>query len=80
MQVNPTETYKKVEVTNADWQTHSIQFTVQEGKEEVALAVYRWPKKVVSFDDLSISWVFGLATPKDNKGSEKDLALGVPDQ
>lgn len=62
LQVNPVDTYQKVEVFNADWQTHSVQFTVQEGFEEVTLAVYRWAKKVVSFDDFKLIDDSGTST------------------
>jgi hypothetical protein len=62
LQVNPTSTYQKVDVTNDDWQKHSIQFTVQEGFEEVTLAVYRWAKKVVSFDDFKLIDNSGTST------------------
>lgn len=54
LQVNPTTVYQKLEVFNADWQTHSLQFTVQAGSEEVTLAVYRYAQKVVSFDDFKL--------------------------
>jgi len=54
LQVNPTDTYQKVELLNADWEKHTLQFTVQSGFEEVTLAVYRLSKKMVSFDDFKL--------------------------
>lgn len=54
LQVNPVATYQKIDLNNVVWETHSAQFTVQEGAETVTLAVYRWAKKVVSFDDFKL--------------------------
>lgn len=55
LKVYPKETYPISEdFFNVDWQTHSVQFTVEAGFEEVTLAVYRWSQKVVSFDDFKL--------------------------
>ncbi len=44
----------KIECTNADWQLHTTTFTVVEGKENVTIAIYRWPKKVVCVDAIKL--------------------------
>lgn len=59
LQVHPKAEYGAawVDCTNADWQVHSTQFTVTEGNEEVVIALYRWPTKQLSFDQIILKEV-----------------------
>lgn len=56
IQVHPKDLYEALWVTasNTDWETHTIVFTVEEGNEDITLAVYRWAKTVVSFDNITL--------------------------
>lgn len=59
IQVHPKAAYGDswINASNADWQTHITQFTVTEGNEEVTIALYRWPKKELSFDQIFLKEV-----------------------
>ncbi|MFW6277443.1 MAG: glycoside hydrolase family protein [Prolixibacteraceae bacterium] len=56
LQVHPRDEYEYawVECLNSDWQINSTEITITEGNEEVIIALYRWPKKVLSFDNIVI--------------------------
>lgn len=57
IQVHPRAVYEPswVNCTNSDWQSHSTEFTVQAGSEDVTIALYRWAKKTLSFDSISLT-------------------------
>lgn len=50
MSVLPGDVYPALDFTNRDWQKHTIEFTVVEGKTSVTLSLYRWPTKNLYFD------------------------------
>jgi len=58
-QVHPKAAYEDawVECFNAEWENHTTQITVTEGNEEVIVALYRWPLKQMSFDNIVIKEV-----------------------
>ena len=70
VQVIPGDTYSdaNVECFNTDWELHTTQFTVVAGKEEVIIAVYRWPKTAVHVD--AIKLIEGVATELSSKKQE----------
>jgi hypothetical protein len=51
MSVLPADAYPALDCTNGEWQKHSIEFTVLEGKTSVTLSLYRWPTKNLYFDN-----------------------------
>lgn len=51
MSVIPADIYPKLDCYNADWEKHSIEFTVQEGHADVTLSLYRWPTKNIYIDN-----------------------------
>lgn len=59
IQVHPREIYGGawLDCLNAEWETHTTQFTVTEGNEEVVIALYRWAKKQLSFDKIVVKEV-----------------------
>jgi hypothetical protein len=59
LQVHPKAAYEAawVECLNANWENHTTQITVTEGNEEVIIALYRWPLKQMSFDNIVIKEV-----------------------
>jgi hypothetical protein len=56
LQVHPKAEYEAawVECFNSVWENHSTQITVTEGNTDVIVALYRWPLKRMSFDNLII--------------------------
>ena len=59
IQVHPKAAYEAawVSASNAEWETHTTQFTVTEGNENVVIALYRWPKKQLAFDNIVVKEV-----------------------
>lgn len=59
IQVHPRAVYEYAwkNATNAEWETHTTQFTVTEGNEEVVIALYRWAKQQLSFDKIVVKEV-----------------------
>lgn len=57
VQVHPRATYESSwkDFTNSEWESHSTEFTVQAGSEDVTIALYRWAKKKLSFDEISLT-------------------------
>lgn len=51
LNVLPGDIYPKKECYNSTWEKHSIEFTVQADNTSVTLALYRWPKKNLYFDN-----------------------------
>jgi len=59
VRIYPKEAYESawVECLNAEWGNHVTQFTVTEGNDEVTISLYRYAKKVLSFDNISLKEV-----------------------
>lgn len=59
IQVHPKTAYEAAwkDCFNADWENHVTQFTVTTGNEEVTIALYRWQKKLLSFDHIRLTEV-----------------------
>lgn len=59
LQVHPKTAYEAAwkDCFNANWENHMTQFTVTNGNEEVTIALYRWQKKSLSFDNISLTEV-----------------------
>ena len=59
IQVHPKAAYEYAwkNAANAGWETHTTQFTVTEGNEEVVIALYRWAKKQLAFDKIVVKKV-----------------------
>lgn len=57
IQVHPRAVYESswIDCTNREWQSHSTEFTVEEGSENVTIALYRWAKKKLSFDNIILT-------------------------
>lgn len=57
VQVHPRATYESSwkDCTNSEWESHSTEFTVQAGSEDVTIALYRWTKKKLGFDEISLT-------------------------
>jgi hypothetical protein len=59
IQVHPKAAYGDVwkTATNAGWETHTVQFTVTAGNENVVIALYRYAKKQLAFDNIVVKEV-----------------------
>jgi len=59
LQAHPRDEYEYawVDCFNSEWQINSTEITVTEGNEEVVIALYRWPKKVLAFDQIIVKEV-----------------------
>lgn len=51
MKVLPDDSYPMLECFNSDWEEHSVEFIVAEGGTSVTLSLYRWPAKILFFDN-----------------------------
>jgi len=51
LNVLPGDIYPKKECYNSTWEKHNVEFTVQSDNTSVTLALYRWPKKNLYFDN-----------------------------
>ncbi|HKK09504.1 MAG TPA: hypothetical protein VJ939_01650, partial [Bacteroidales bacterium] len=56
LQVHPRAEYEYawVDCLNSEWQNNTTEVTITEGNEDVTIALYRWPKKQMSFDNIVI--------------------------
>lgn len=80
LQVHPQAAYGSawVDCFNADWVNQTTQFTVTEGNEEVVVALYRWAKKQMSFDNLIIKEVGGSTVTATLSDMTIDAGTLVP--
>lgn len=58
-QVHPRSEYEYawVECFNSEWEVHTTEITVTEGNEDVIIALYRWPTKQLSWDQIIVKEV-----------------------
>lgn len=79
MSVKPVSVYPTLNCYNKEWEKHSIEFTVEDGNEQVTLSLYRYFPKEMFFDDF---WLrekeAGTSIPEVTLGESQQVITPNP--